>query len=102
MARAETTDEPVPLASLVMHAIRSEVGPLLETVERDQLVALKQPVSIRCVEPDVSRKECAWLAGLSVQQEQSFLLKAKELPPSPRSIETGPLVGPGEYGERAG
>ena len=105
MARAETTDEPVPLASLVMHAIRSEVGPLLETVERDQLVALvelKQPASIRCVEPDVSTKECAWLAGLSVQQEQSFLLKAKELPPSPRSIETGPLVGPGEYGERAG
>lgn len=102
MARAETTDEPVPLASLVMHAIRSEVGPLLETVERDQLVALKQRVSIRCVEPDVSTKECAWLAGLSVQQEQAFLLKAKELPPSPHSIETGPLVGPGEYVARTG
>lgn len=102
MARAETTDEPVPLASLVMHAIRSEVGPLLETVERDQLVALKQRVSIRCVEPDVSTKECAWLAGLSVQQEQAFLLKAKELPPSPHSIQTGPLVGPGEYVARTG
>ncbi len=39
------TDEPVPLTSLVMHAIRSEVSPLLETVERDLLVVLKRPRS---------------------------------------------------------
>ena len=105
MARDETADEPVPLASLATHAIRSEVGPLLETVERDPLLALvelKQPRSIRCVEPGVSTEERVWLEGASVQQEQSFLLKAKESPPSPRSIETGPLVGPGGYVARTG
>ena len=57
-------DQSVPLASLVMPVIRSEVGPPLETVERDQLVVLvelEQLRSIRCVEPDVPTQKCAWL-----------------------------------------
>lgn len=64
MARAEGSDQPVPLASLVMPAIRSEVGPPLETVEQEQLlvlVELEQLRSIRCVEPDVPTQKCAWL-----------------------------------------
>ncbi|MBX3305888.1 MAG: hypothetical protein KF751_07525 [Nitrospira sp.] len=47
-----------------MPVIRSEVGPPLETVERDQLlvlVELEQLRSIRCVEPDVPTQKCAWL-----------------------------------------
>jgi hypothetical protein len=88
-----------------MPAIRSEAGPPLETVERDQLVVqveLEQPRSIRCVEPDVPTQKCAWLVKSLVSLQLAPLLKAKELPPSPHSIETGPLVGPGEYVVRTG
>ncbi|HBH81450.1 MAG TPA: hypothetical protein DDY39_16620 [Nitrospira sp.] len=85
-----------------MPVIRSEVGPPLETVERDQLVELEQPRSIRCVEPDVPRQKCAWLVKSLVSLQLAPLLKAKGLPPSPHSIETGPLVGPGEYVVRTG
>ena len=96
-------DEPVLPASLVVHVIRSEVVPPVEAVERARLlVELKQPVSIRCAEPDVPAKKCAWLAESLVQQEHEPLLKAKELPPWQHSIGIVLLVGPDESAARKG
>ncbi len=100
MAPAAMTDEPVPPTSRVVHVIRSEAGPPLGTAEGDQLsasVELKQPRSIRYVEPIESMKGYAWLAGSLVHWEQPLFLKATALPPSPHSIGTVPLVEPDVY-----